>query len=316
MSDDLEAARVAVEAALQRRATAHSAAGRVSHLNAQLVKHRREANHLRVQLVVETADAEHWRGLGFSQMLLWLVGRLAERRADEADEALAIAVRLADCEALVEQSERELAAARAEQEPTRDVEQAVAAAEDRFFAVMRTAQPELFQNWVAAQEQLATRRGQMKETTEAISAVDAALARAAAADDRLASAHRWGTFDVVAGGLITSMVKHERVDEAIGYVHQLNAAIMRVETELSQVSASLTVPRGLEAGSWARTWDVWFDNLFSDLSMQARIEQLHTNVTGMHALLEGVRRELVVHLEQSTRQAVRLEARVNELLVG
>ena len=113
--------------------------------------------------------------------------------------------------------------------------------------------------------------GQLRELTEA----DDALARASdavrEASRRLASAKSWGTYDTWFGGdLISSMVKHDRIDDSNDSLRQVGAALATARRELADVDVDLSTDP-LVVDSFLKTTDIWFDNFFSDISVQGRI---------------------------------------------
>ena len=53
-----------------------------------------------------------------------------------------------------------------------------------------------------------------RETQEAIDAGERALASLKAAQDELSSAKNWGIFDMLGGGFVSTLVKHNKMDNA------------------------------------------------------------------------------------------------------
>ena len=104
---------------------------------------------------------------------------------------------------------------------------------------------------------------------------DDALARASdavrEASRRLASAKSWGTYDTWFGGdLISSMVKHDRIDESNDSLRDVSSALATARRELADVDVDLSADP-LVVDSFLKTTDIWFDNFFSDISVQGRI---------------------------------------------
>lgn len=71
-----------------------------------------------------------------------------------------------------------------------------------------------------------------KERQEAISADERALCSLKKARDCLASARGWGIYDILGGGLISSLIKHGRMNEAEEYLLAAKYDLRRFEKEL------------------------------------------------------------------------------------
>src|SRR5262249_41950619 len=123
--------------------------------------------------------------------------------------------------------------------------------------------------------------GELRETTEALQAAQAALDALAQVTDRLGSAENWSTYDTwFGGGAIASSVKHSRLDEAANAAAAADRRLAVLRTELAVVGdPGLTAPQ-LAIGGGTRFADVWFDNIFTDLAVGERIRQAQQNVAG------------------------------------
>ena len=66
---------------------------------------------------------------------------------------------------------------------------------------------------------------QLREIKEAQVACEAALTTLGEAQRKVDSARSWGTYDTwFGGGLFSSLVKHNRIDEAEGYMRSVDDA--------------------------------------------------------------------------------------------
>ncbi|RYU13876.1 hypothetical protein [Nocardioides iriomotensis] len=138
--------------------------------------------------------------------------------------------------------------------------------------------------------EIATRRGELaaedKENREAHAAGVAAHDALAAALDVLASAASWSTWDTFGGGgLLTDMMKYNRLEQAQQLVRAANDAMAHFATELADVGVEGV--RGVEIDGLVRTFDIWFDNIFSDMSVRSRIHEARDR---LHEAMSAVRR--------------------------
>ena len=114
-----------------------------------------------------------------------------------------------------------------------------------------------------------------REVREAVAAGRRALASLEEAADALDSASRWGLFDLVLGGPISSLAKHARLGDAREALERARADLYAFTRELSDV-------RGIEelrvnVGGVASALDVLVDNPFVDLYVQKRISDAEDN---------------------------------------
>lgn len=287
-------ARAALRVALGHEQAAARLTERIAALDEELADCRREITHLRAQLRVEEADVVQWSRAGFRPFLFWLIGRLDERREREQHEAEEMSVRLADQADHAERVRVALEAAHHELRSTR----ALATVDDARALVrslLHDFLPDEADELDRAEGQHARIATDLHETKEAMMACEHAIDCCEATLDPLASAARWGTWDMWGGGMIASSIKHSRIDDGLAHLQRLNMALARLRREASDVRLSIEVPRGLEAGSGARTLDLWFDNIFSDWNMQDRIEQMQSTVGAIGSHLVGVHRQLSEH---------------------
>lgn len=108
-----------------------------------------------------------------------------------------------------------------------------------------------------------------REVREAVLAGRRALESLGEAADALDSASRWGLFDLLAGGLISSAVKHARLGDAREALERARADLYAFTREVADVSSieSLRV----DVGGLASALDILVDNPFVDLYVQKKI---------------------------------------------
>ncbi|MEQ1699626.1 MAG: hypothetical protein ABMA25_05925 [Ilumatobacteraceae bacterium] len=291
---ELARARAALQAAFGHERAAVRLTERIAALEEDLADAHREVAHLRERLQIEEADVVQWSRAGFGPFVYWLIGRLDERRDREQWEAEEASVRLADQADRVERTHAALAAARHELQSTTELAR-VDDARALVRSLLHDFLPAAFDELERVERHHARIVADLRETEEAMKACEHAIDRCEVTLGPLESALRWGTWDMWGGGLIASSVKHSRVDDGLAHVQQLNAALARLRREAGDVRLSVEVPRGLEAGSGARTLDIWFDNIFSDWNMQDRIERMRDSIAFIGTRLLDVHRQLFDH---------------------
>lgn len=155
---------------------------------------------------------------------------------------------------------------------------------------------------------------QIKELNEAISAGNAALAACDQVQKDLSRAAGWSTWDVVGNSVVADLGKYGALDDAQSAGQWLQAALRRFKTELADVKIQENV--GPYIGSFTKFGDIFFDNLFFDLSVRQEIrssvseaEETRRQILGARSKLEGMKDAV----EQEIKQ---LKARLSGLIVG
>ena len=143
---------------------------------------------------------------------------------------------------------------------------------------------------------------QLREVREALFAGRRAETCLSQVLDSLDSAEGWGMWDMFGGGMISTMMKHERLDDAQDGLRQVQRALSDFRTELADVG-DIQIP-DISIGSFATFADYFFDGFFVDWYVQSNINdaqhgvsQVHMKVTNALHILERAEDNLDLELE-------------------
>ena len=125
-----------------------------------------------------------------------------------------------------------------------------------------------------------------KEVREAVAAGERALGSLRNAQKCLDGAKNWGIVDMLGGGLVSSLVKRSKMDDAAGYMEEAKADLRKFQKELRDVSVSMDLR--MEIGSLLSFADVFFDNLFVDVMVQSKINEARDQVDEAIARVESL----------------------------
>lgn len=139
---------------------------------------------------------------------------------------------------------------------------------------------------------LMTPEQRQREVREAIQAGEAALSSLNRAYEYLASAGSWGIFDMFAGGLFSSMIKHSKLDDAKDQMEDAKRKLSSFRKELRDVSEFPDFE--INVDGFLKFADIWLDNFFVDWAVQSKISQAEKDVYG--AVLKV--REILAELRQ------------------
>ena len=129
---------------------------------------------------------------------------------------------------------------------------------------------------ILLEERAANFERQKKEISEAVVAGKKARNTVDSVLKELGDAENWGTYDVVGGGLIADMVKHDHLDKAQGFVMLLQVQLDKFRNELADVNIETEVKVNFD--SFTKFADYFFDGLFADWTILDRIRKSKSGV--------------------------------------
>ncbi len=125
-----------------------------------------------------------------------------------------------------------------------------------------------------------------KEKAEAINAANDALYYLGRADEILNKARNWGLADIMGGGMLITAVKRQRMREASEEINRARSALSQLNDELLDLNQYFTLDVGLD--DFLSAADYIFDNFFTDMMSQSRINNARRQVQDAIAQVEGI----------------------------
>lgn len=114
------------------------------------------------------------------------------------------------------------------------------------------------------------------EIKEALAAADDALFYLQKANDSMKSAKNWGLWDMFGGGLISTFVKHDKMDTAQMDVDNAKIALQKLSRELDDLDDMMNIDFKLDG--FASFADYFFDDFFSDWYVQSKINDAQAKI--------------------------------------
>lgn len=115
-----------------------------------------------------------------------------------------------------------------------------------------------------------------KEISELMKIVDEALEALENAEIDLKSASGWGIADLFGGGLITSLIKHNDMDDAQIHMNLAKEALSKLSNQLKIGSNDFDFQ--FDVMDFTDTLDIFMDNIFSDLLVQSSISEARDKI--------------------------------------
>lgn len=157
---------------------------------------------------------------------------------------------------------------------------------------------------------------QQTEIKEALSMGRKVIQVIAAITSYLNSAEDWATFDVWSrGGIISHMMKYEHLDNAMRDYHRLTSLLQDFKKEVNDVG-SLDVPLGMGIDSGTRSFDFWFDNIFTDLNVRDKIISDKAAIKALEYEVDSVMARLNNIYHETEQSISAVEVNKEEIMIG
>lgn len=292
---------------------------RLKQLSAQLddlyrqqAERREKLDEAAQNLRNEEKDVEDLEHLSFKALWTALTGDKEERLSRERREALAAKCKYDQAAEDLRYLEEKLTALIGERNRLQQIPHTLERLWSEKADLLKARGGAVGEELTALDRERAELDGQEKELREAISAGEYARRLLEAVQTDLDSAASWGTWDMLGGGTLVTMAKHQRLDSAQTNISAAQRALSAFRTELADVG-QLEVPN-VEIGSFATFADFFFDDIFSDWYVQTGIRNAQDGISDVrwkvNAALERLRRAR----ETLEERRENLEARRKELL--
>lgn len=169
----------------------------------------------------------------------------------------------------------------------------------------------------SALDDLAAQRGRLlaedNEAREAYASGQMALQMLGHAQELLGSAQSWSTWDTFGGGgMWSDMAKYQRIDEATAVLREADNALGVFSRELADVS--MPPIEGVRIDGMSRTFDVFFDNIFSDMAVRGRIQDAAARTAHAGAAVSQALVAIQVKAQRIREELAALDARREQLL--
>jgi chromosome segregation ATPase len=256
---------------------------------------------LEAQLAKEKVDVEKLERTSLTGLFYSVLGSREEQLDKERQELLAAELRYQQTKHQVTFLEQERSHLVLQLERLSNVESTYESLLSEKEALLRQSTQPAARELVALSEQMTDLNSELKEVTEAAAAGRHVIAELEQVISSLESAEGWGLWDMFGGGLISTAIKHSRIDDARNQVNEVQTKISQFKRELADVQKNVDVQ--IDIGELASFADFFFDGLIFDWIVQSKIEDSLTRSKQAKDLIAGVVTELE-NLQKITRGKV------------
>lgn len=268
-------------------------------LKSQKGELEKRVRDLRTETENENADVEKLEKITLTSLLYKAIGKKDEKLDKERKEAYAAKLKYDTALAELDGIEERIVQTESELKPLRGCEPRYKNAVKEKAEAIRKRGGERAEKLIALEEKAVYITKNINELKEAIDAGRKAKSIANEVENKLEYAHHMATRDIMGGGMLAHISKHNALDEAQNLVECLQVQLRSFKTELADVCISADFQVNIDG--FMRTADWFFDGFFVDLEVRERISNAQNEI----AITLGHLNEALCNLDEVLNQNLR-----------
>jgi len=153
------------------------------------------------------------------------------------------------------------------------------------------------------------------ELVEAIDAGEIVLQELNEAKSAFDSAANWGVFDMIGGGLLATMAKHNKINEGKRILNSVSNSLKDFNRELKDVDQSKFVDMNIDLSEFLTFADYFFDGIFADFTVQSRINNVKSKIATGIREIQRINQKLVYEKKSIKEEKAKNEKALDALIV-
>jgi len=253
---------------------------------------------LEVKRQHEKQDVDLLEGLTLKALFATILGSKEEQIQKERQELLMVEMQTRSTKHLIDSLQAEVNHLQDQISQLKNIEDDYQRAFKQKEQYLINQNPKIAGEIVENSNRLAQIRLQIKEMEEAIKAGQSVQEGLEQMLESLNSASNWGTWDMLGGGLISTVIKHDHMDTARDASDRVKTQLVTFQRELADLSQfeDLTI----EVEPLERFADLWLDSLLFDWMVQSKIIRSREHAQSAFHQVEKVLQTLETRLVVAT----------------
>lgn len=268
---------------------------------AGLAREQSQFKELKKSLQKEGRDVKKLEGLSLSGIFYTILSSKDQQLDKERQEFLTAKLKFDKCERSIKKLTKEIDSFDKRLKLFDEVEEEYQAILIRKEKIIAGFDNKNTKKLLDLGEELADVKVNIKEIKEAVDAGESACGGLKQMFNLLKSARGWGTWDMLGGGLISTAIKHSKLNKADALAGEVQQQLRRFQQELADVNKNAESDLMVETGSFLTFADYFFDGLIVDWIVQSKIAKSLKNTQEMLGRVENLLSTL--HEEQEKQQS-------------
>jgi DNA repair exonuclease SbcCD ATPase subunit len=269
-------------------------------------------NRLQDQLKEEQKDVKKLEGISLTNFFSTISGTKYEKLEKENKEVLAVQLQLEEAEHTRDEIQQSINDLQKELGNFKNTEQTYEELLQQKEQLIKETDSFYADELYKLSEQEGDSKAFIKEIKEAIYAGKNAQSALQQASESLNSASNWGTLDMLGGGLLTSAVKHSKMDDASGHIHLAQSSMRKFQKELLDINEMIEVDMNMSG--LLKFADFFFDGLIVDWMVQGKINESRDQVQEQIYKVDDIMRKLKSELTNLENKLVEIEQKRTTLI--
>jgi len=260
-----------IQEASEKRARRGRLAALLGRAGEDLADQRKRLAELEAQLAKEQKDVERLEGLSLTALFHTVLSSKQEQLKKERQELLAAKLRHDECRSATAELEQQVEGIRREVDGLGDVEARYRELLVEKEALLKRDGGGAARRMLELADRIGKERSQLRELDEALACGRDVLRSLDQVIASLGSASSWGTWDLLGGGLITTAIKHSKIDAGRKAAEEAQRHMRRLRNELADVRLRSDV--SIDIDGFSTFADFFFDGLIFDWIVQSKISR-------------------------------------------
>lgn len=267
--------------------------GKYQRLGNKLTDYRKQLNELEdkksnllTELKKEERDYDNLLKKSLNNLFLEMLGKMEAREQKEYQDVIAVKLKLEETETQLMNLKTSIHQLEEERASLYSCEREYEELYQLKYRQLSESNAEYAKRLQTFEEQLQSIKCNLAEIKEAEAAGRAVLSKIELAEEKLDSAHGWGTWDILGGGLISDVMKHSYLDDAQEAVNSIQTLLHHFHTELADIKLDENL--SVQINGFTKFADFFFDGLFSDWAVQSKINSSIEDITRLHSSVDRV----------------------------
>lgn len=274
---------------------------------------RKRVSELHLIMIEEQKDVEKLDGISLATLFYSIIGKKEAMLDAERKEAYAAAVKFETTNKELEDVEKDIIKCKSELLDLFDCEEKYNRLISEKTEEIKVSGNPISTEILQYEEELAGLKSQEKELNEAIFAGNQAKNVIDEIRNLLDDAESFGKWDLWGGGLVTDIMKHDRLDSAQSKVETLQIKLRKFKTELSDVQLGVDIKVNIDG--FLGFADFFFDDIFTNLVVMKQINSSKNTMNEIKHNILTVLNKLETSIAANQRKQKNIQKMIDELIL-
>ncbi|MBC7960306.1 MAG: hypothetical protein H7X94_10595 [Vallitaleaceae bacterium] len=275
---------------------------------------RNKLKVLEEQFRKEERDVEKLQSISFSNLLHSLINDKPEKLSEEEQEVLVVKVQMDRLQYEITAEVDRIHTLNEKLSKVVNSQESYEAIYQQKKAFIEIEMPDRWQEISKLALELEAMMLKQKEINEALSAGNRVVHCILGIESSLDSAEGWGTFDILGGGTLSTIIKRNHMSEAQNQINELTHLLTTYKQELGDIGNTIDINLGIDDFIGFADW--FFDGFFVDLAVQSKIQEAIGQISDLKQRVESINNRLENENREIVDKGKAVKSQQDEIIQG